>query len=528
MTTVREDGDEATSAAGGSSHGPQTSLRSPRLRASSPSGHTVTTLGQFDPMARTHRLSRRRRRRRRSLRTRLAVTFAFAALGLSASLSVVTYTLVRTNLIREQESSATARFFADAQFIKAELVDTRATQSPAEILESFTTPVDTEAFLNVDGRWQGRTSTQQFTIDDAPPAFKQRVLAGIPTLQRFQFDDDTYLAVGAYIPAIDAVFVETFQLRDLDESLSIVGGTLLGVSGVITVAAALIGLYLSKRVVRPLEIVATAASEIAGGRLDTRLDSGGDSDLDSLTRAFNQMADALQARIDRDTRFASDVSHELRSPLTTMRTSIELLQGRRDELSDRGRTVLDLLDADVKRFDQMVRDLLEISRFDAGAASANVEEVRIAELVLRSIEATGEPRFPVEIDARTAATIVAADKRRIERVIANLVHNARSHGGGVRCVSVVPGEGEHAGTVLLIVDDAGPGVPVADRERIFDRFARGPASRRRGAVEGTGLGLSIVSEHVRLHQGSIWVDDRPGGGARFVVALPILPVGDER
>ncbi len=525
MSAVREDGDEVTSP----EDRPSPSSSSAPSSAPSDAGvRTGTTSGEVDPMARTHRLSRRRRRRRRSLRTRLAVTFAFAALGLSASLSAVTYTLVRTNLIREQEGSATARFFADAQFIKSELVDARVIASPADILEDFTTPVDTEAFLFVDGDWQGRTSTQRFTIDDVPPAFEQRVLAGFPTSQRFQFDDDTYLAVGLYIPAIDAVFVETFRLRDLDGSLSIVGGTLLGVSAVITVAAALIGLYISRRVVRPLEIVATAASEIAGGRLDTRLDSGGDSDLDSLTRAFNQMADALQARIDRDTRFASDVSHELRSPLTTMRTSIELLQGRRDELSDRGRTVLDLLDADVKRFDQMVRDLLEISRFDAGAASANVEEVRIGELVLRSIEAIGEPRFPVEIDARTAATIVAADKRRIERVIANLVNNARTHGGGVSCMSVVPGEREHDGTVLLIVDDSGPGVPLADRERIFDRFARGPASRRRGAVEGTGLGLSIVSEHVRLHEGSVWVEDRPGGGARFVVALPKLPAGDVR
>jgi two-component system, OmpR family, sensor histidine kinase MtrB len=456
------------------------------------------------------------------------VTFAFAALGLSISLSVVTYTLVRNNLIREHERAATTRFFADARFITSEIIDARGAESPAAVLERFKTPTETGVFLYVDGDWDGRTSTQPLTIDDVPEAFEARVLARVPTIQRFEDDrGDTYLAFGVYVPAIDAVFAEIFQLRDLDKSLSIVGGTLVGVSAVITVAAAFIGLFLSRRVVRPLEIVATAASEIAGGRLDTRLDAGGDTDLESLTRAFNQMADALQARIDRDARFASDVSHELRSPLTTMRTSIELLESRRGELSERARTVLDLLAADVRRFDQMVQDLLEISRFDAGAASANLEEVRIGELVVRSIEASGEPHFPVDIDARTAGTIVAADKRRMERVIANLVQNARAHGGGVTRVSVVPGEAEHAGSVLVLVDDEGPGVPPADRERIFDRFARGQASRRRGAVEGTGLGLSLVAEHARLHRGSAWVEDRPGGGARFVVALPILPADGE-
>ncbi len=271
---------------------------------------------------------------------------------------------------------------------------------------------------------------------------------------------------------------------------------------------------------RPLGVVAAAASDIAGGRLDTRLDGGGDADLERLTRSFNQMADALQARIDRDARFASDVSHELRSPLTTLRTSIDLLDGRRDELSDRGQTALDLLSADVRRFDQMVQDLLEISRFDAGAASANFEEIRFSELVVRSVEALGGPPFPVEIQARAARAVVIGDKRRLERVVANLVQNARVHGGGAVRVAVEH-VGEGAGRVLLVVDDAGPGVSRADREHIFDRFARGAAARRRGTVEGTGLGLSIVAEHVRLHHGEVWVEDRPGGGARFVVALPV-------
>jgi signal transduction histidine kinase len=469
-----------------------------------PPGRTATS-------GRIHRLIRRGRRR--SLRARLAVTFAFAALVLSVVLSVVTYTLVRNNLIRQQERTNVRAAMNDANATRVQLLQG---QSPAEIIQ---TRAAGQPFIYRDDQWVG-SDANQLSWQDLPDRLRSQVIGQAPARQRFVVRGRSYLAVGSPIPSADAAYVETFELRELERTLSILGGTLVGVSAVLTALGAVVGFFLSRRVVRPLGVVAAAASDIAGGRLDTRLDGGGDADLERLTRSFNQMADALQARIDRDARFASDVSHELRSPLTTLRTSIDLLDGRRDELSDRGRTALDLLSADVRRFDQMVQDLLEISRFDAGAASANFEQIRFSELVVRSVEGLGGPAFPVEIQARAARAIVTGDKRRLERVVANLVQNARVHGGGAVRVSVEqPGEdGRH---VLLVVDDAGPGVPRADREHIFDRFARGAAARRRGTVEGTGLGLSIVAEHVRLHHGDVWVEDRPGGGARFVVSLPV-------
>ena len=461
---------------------------------------------------RIHRLIRRGRRR--SLRARLAVTFAFAALVLSVVSSVVTYTLVRNNLIRQQERTNVRAALNDANFARAQLLQG---QTPAQIIQSRGSG---QPFIYRDTQWVG-SDANQLSWQDLPDRLRAQVIGQAPARQRFVVRGRSYLAVGSPIPSADAAYVETFELRELERTLSILGGTLVGVSAVLTALGAVVGFFLSRRVVRPLGVVAAAASDIAGGRLDTRLDGGGDADLERLTRSFNQMADALQARIDRDARFASDVSHELRSPLTTLRTSIDLLDGRRDELSDRGRTALDLLSADVRRFDQMVQDLLEISRFDAGAASANFEEIRFSELVVRSVEALGGPAFPVEIQAEAARVVITGDKRRLERVVANLVQNARVHGGGAVRVAVErSGDGPGA-RVLLVVDDAGAGVPKADREHIFDRFARGAAARRRGTVEGTGLGLSIVAEHVRLHQGEVWVEDRPGGGARFVVALPI-------
>ncbi len=233
--------------------------------------------------------------------------------------------------------------------------------------------------------------------------------------------------------------------------------------------------------------------------------------------SFNRMTDALQARIQRDARFASDVSHELRSPLTTLAAALEVVTARRDEMPERARQGLDLLSAEVGRFGQLVEDLLEISRIDAGVAELALEEVVLAEFVLHALRASGAGIVPVDIEGPASGGIVQADKRRLERVVANLVDNARRYGGGVTRVSV---ELEGA-WVRLAVEDAGPGIAVDERGRIFERFARGAAGRR-GESDGTGLGLALVHEHVRLHGGRVRVEDRSGGGARFVVELPAV------
>ncbi|HZA80721.1 MAG TPA: ATP-binding protein, partial [Actinomycetes bacterium] len=271
-----------------------------------------------------------------------------------------------------------------------------------------------------------------------------------------------------------------------------------------------------------------AARSISHGRLDTRLDPDPDPDLRVLSLAFNNMADALEQRIERDARFASDVSHELRSPLTTLTTAVELLHARRAELPASARESVDLLRVEVERFQRMVLDLLEISRLDAGVADLALEEVRAVELVrealrvARPVEAANPEGSPpaVAVDDAVADLVVQADKRRLVQVVANLVANAERHGGGLTGVGL-----ERAGDrVRILVDDAGPGVPDAYRSRIFERFSRAPASagaRRDGG--GVGLGLALVAEHVRLHGGKVWVEDRPGGGARFVVELPVGP-----
>lgn len=160
-------------------------------------------------------------------------------------------------------------------------------------------------------------------------------------------------------------------------------------------------------------------------------------------------------------------------------------------------------------------DLLEISRGDQDADELAPEPVDVADLV-HGILATALPDRPVPVSAQPAPVVVHADRRKLERIVANLVDNAHQHADGPVRIGIT----RLGATVRLEVEDAGPGVPVELRERIFERFARGVLSGRRGSSTGSGLGLALVAQHVAQHGGRVWVEERPGGGARFVVCLP--------
>lgn len=263
---------------------------------------------------------------------------------------------------------------------------------------------------------------------------------------------------------------------------------------------------------RPLTRVAGASEELAQGGLGTRLPVEDDNDLARLVDSFNRMADSLQARIEREARFASDVSHELRTPLAALTASSEVLAGRRDELPERSQKALDILLRQLRRFDRMVLDLLEISRIDAGAGDLHLESIPIGRFLERVVSGAGYGDIPVTV-ADSISTVVV-DRRRFERIVVNLLENARVHGGGATAISVE----DRAGHVELRVDDRGTGVPVVDRQRIFERFARGTGGKFN---QGSGLGLAIVAEHINTLGGMVHVEDGPNGvGARFIVTLP--------
>ena len=307
----------------------------------------------------------------------------------------------------------------------------------------------------------------------------------------------------------------------IGETLGSVRASLILATIITVLVGLMLGIVSSERVVRPLAGAADAARAIADGRLDTRLEPTDDPDLNALTDSFNDMVARLEQRVERDARFASDVSHELRSPLMTLAASVEVMMSRRDELTERSQAALDLLVADVARFSGLVEDLLEISRYDAGAVRLNRDALRVGEFVEQAVRASSMPRSAIVVDAACRDAVIHGDRRRLARVLANLVDNARLHGGGSAAVHVAHSDDSTA-HVLVAVEDRGEGVPESDTDRIFDRFARGAGASKRGSSEGAGLGLALVREHVRLHGGRVWVEPRHDGlaGARFVVELP--------
>jgi signal transduction histidine kinase len=247
------------------------------------------------------------------------------------------------------------------------------------------------------------------------------------------------------------------------------------------------------------------------------------------------MVDQLQERIEREARFNSDVSHELRSPLTTLSAAVGVLETDRDRLPARSQRALQLLSDDLQRFQRMVSDLLEMSRADAGSVDVFLEEVNVSELVRRSVE-TGIGHMDsrrhaapdLVVDPEVEQWRVGVDKRRFERVLVNLMENADHYGGGVTTIAVGPGPatGPLGAQVEVTVDDAGPGIDQAERAKVFERFYRGSASGRRGTGTGTGLGLALVAEHMHVMHGDVRVESSPDGGARFVLSLPVLSNGD--
>ncbi len=222
------------------------------------------------------------------------------------------------------------------------------------------------------------------------------------------------------------------------------------------------------------------------------------------------MADTLATRIQRDAQFAADVSHELRSPLTTMTASASVLESRRAELPSVAREAVDLLVVDIARFAELLEDLLDLARDHEPLDPASQPLVDLADLA--TLELDGRQ----ELLVRSGDTRVRADGRRLSRVIANLVQNADAHGGGVARVAVE----QHGDAVRLSVSDAGPGVPLEDREAVFDRFSRGMSTPSRASSGGTGLGLALVRDHVLAHGGACWYEDADSGGACFVVEIP--------
>jgi signal transduction histidine kinase len=459
----------------------------------------------------------------------VTVTFAIGAFLLSTIMAGITYFTARQSYLSERQGADQRQAFASA------LVVNNALRSPGVEVDQLLGSVDTIpgslSVLHRHNKWFATSiSVGQSAL---PPALRSLVLHGTPASQIISVGGAPQLAIGVPLPAADAAYFEVFSLDELENTLRTLAFTLAVAALVTTLAGALVGRWASGRALRPLAGLTRAAAAIAGGDLDTRVEAGDDGDLQELASAFNRMTANVQQRIEREARFTSDVSHELRSPLTTLTATVGILEAHRDELSPRARSALDLLDGDLHRFTRMVDDLLEISRFDAGSAELSLDEVDPGELVRRAVASSAPVGpdgtrtavgFPVEIGPGVDGLRLRIDKRRFERVMINLVENADLYAGGVTRVLVEREPGPETGparAIRVTVEDQGPGIPEAERQHLFERFYRGTRSGQRESSDGTGLGLSLVAQHVRLHGGTVHIDGAPGGGSRFVIELPL-------
>jgi two-component system sensor histidine kinase MtrB len=454
------------------------------------------------------------------LRRRILLTFTLGSLTLSAFLAVTTYGLVRSNLIEQRYAANRQAAYADANTVLRELSSgppTLAGASEQLRIQGVQRPV-----IYYRGTWSAGIS--RFGYQELPADLVAKVLEQeTPAHMITKVGGDTVMVFGIPLHGVGAYF-EFFDLGDADQTLSSVALSLFLASVITTLLGVLLGVFAARRAVRPVAEAAQAAKAIAGGHLGTRLPPSNDPDLGVLAGSFNDMASALQLRIERDARFASDVSHELRSPLMTLSASVEVMEARRNEMPDRAQSALDLLASDVSRFQGLVEDLLEISRFDAGAIRLHLEDLQVSEFVRNAVAVSAAPGSSVTVSERAENAVIRGDRRRLARVLANLIDNANAYCGGDPEVTITDANlpDEPLSHVQVAVEDHGPGVPVEERALIFERFSRGATAGRRSGSEGAGLGLALVDEHVRIHGGRVWVEDRLDGapGARFVIELP--------
>ncbi len=529
----------------------------PRRRPSRPRVAPTGTLGRVGQ--RLRRWARRGWRGiaylwRRSLMFRsVAITvvttgLAVAVIGTAVMVSISNNVYAQR---RDQIESESARATLVAQNIfdaatasednnQSEL-ETLQNEAQQAILSNTTSPGGTDVAIERTPGQSTPQTLQTIVTRDFPDAVISDALrkqvgknTGRLSLQPVQLEDEGRrqpgLAVGSTLQIPSAGQYElylVYDLSDAQQTLDFVSQTL-SIGGVaLIVLIALVTSLVVRLVVVPIRGAAETSRKIAAGRLDERIPVHGDDDIATLARSFNGMADAVSRQITQlaelsrvQQRFVSDVSHELRTPLTTIRLAGDVLYDSRHAFEPAVARSAELLHAQVERFELLLADLLEISRYDAQAAQLDTEPVVPAALAADIVEEFRPlaERAGVDLVLHTPGghTTMQLDAKRIRRIMRNLVGNAIEH-GEERPVQVVVDSDSR--TVAIAVRDHGVGMPPEDAARVFDRFWRADPSRKR-TIGGTGLGLAISLGDANLHGGRIDVWSRVGEGSAFVLTLP--------
>jgi two-component system sensor histidine kinase MtrB len=486
---------------------------------------------------------------RRSLLLRVTATTLVFSIIVTGVLGLVLLSRVTAGLLASKErgsvSEATAGLGEAQRIIDA--IDTGpATPSPARVVDGVVSALATRAgspptfdvllLATADSSLAPERGTNLVAVSSIPDDLRAAVSDS--GRQSWTYSEIRYLdgrtapglVIGAplLIPTVGAYeLYYLFPLVTEQQTLDLVRSSIIGVGIVLVLLLGAIALLVTRQVVLPVRAAAQTARRLSSGHLNERLPVRKDDDLSQLARSFNDMAESIDRQITQleelsrvQRIFVSDVSHELRTPLTTIRMAADVLYEARANFGEQSARSVELLHAQLDRFEELLADLLEISRFDAGAAVLDVDRVDVVTLIQRIIDGA-EPlavRKGVKLwfAADEMPCVIECDPRRIDRIVRNLVDNAIEHADEH---GVVIELGANAEAVAISVRDYGVGLLPGEASLVFNRFWRADPARAR-TTGGTGLGLAIALEDARLHAGWLEAWGEPGNGACFRLTLP--------
>ena len=426
---------------------------------------------------------------------------------LSFVASAATFFLTREFLLRQRENGAVTQVLAAARLASSALA--QSDESLGILSASAQLLPGSRAALYQSGSWQ--ISGIGFTNLDIPESLLLQLENGLSARQRAKVGSNVSILVG--FPLLNypnTWFVGVVPLNELERSLEVLRTTLLVGSILAALGGGVIGNWVSRRMMEPLREFSSTAREVSLGDLTKRVNEPREPDLARIAQIFNEMTFSLQRRIDREARFGATVSHELRSPLTVIRTAADIIASMRSELPPRAQMSSDLLTQRVEAFEKILNDLIEISRYQSGSVEVNLEELSVRQLVETMASRKGIDLRLVEVEDAT----VVVDVRRFQQIFENIHKNAELYAGGLDAIRGVRNESEYE----LHFDDSGIGVTIDERDKIFEPFLRG---EHHAAVPGSGLGLTITLEHAHSMGGELVASASPTGGARFTLSLSV-------
>ncbi|MFG2195146.1 ATP-binding protein [Streptomyces sp. NPDC048639] len=476
-----------------------------------------------------------------SLRLRLVVVFALVALTAAVSASGIAYWLNKDAVLTRTQNAALNDFRKSLEDNAGSL----PLRPPCDQLQHAanrmgSTTQHYEVVLidkqKDDSDCAAPSDSEVFTFNVVPSALRKAVNKqrppdegdGVPYhlyWQRITLGGDPYLVGGAKVMGDGPTGYMLKSLASERDDLNSLAWSLGIATGLALIGSALLAQAAASTVLRPVQRLGEAAKRLGEGKLDTRLRVSGTDELADLSRTFNRTAESLEHRVDElsareasSRRFVADMSHELRTPLTAITAVTEVLEEEADNLDPMIEPAVRLVVTETRRLNNLVENLMEVTRFDAGTARLVLDDVDVADQVTACIDARAW-LDAVELDAKRGI-VSRLDPRRLDVILANLIGNALKHGGSPVRVSVrTVAEDTDAAELVIEVRDHGPGIPQDVLPHVFDRFYKASASRPRS--EGSGLGLSIALENAHIHGGEITASNSPEGGAVFTLRLPM-------